>query len=760
MSCCAPGIEGVADMGGGRDASDEIALASRALGERLRQTDLAVPGIHCGGCIQAIERALQALPGVEHARVNLSTRRVSVRWTAEAKPPPLIETLARIGYEAHLADIGAGKPDDGLAELIRALAVAGFAASNIMLLSVSVWAGAEGPTRDLFHWISAFIALPALIYSGRVFFGSAWRSLRSGRTNMDVPISVGVSLAFAMSLYETVTHGPHAYFDAAVSLLFFLLIGRTLDHMMRGRARIAVTNLARLATRGARVVRADGTRDYVPVGEIAPGMAILVAAGERIPVDARVEQGCSDLDCSLVTGESAPQPVAPGAQVEGGTLNLTGPLTVTAIAAAKDSFLAEVVRLMEAAEAGRSSYRRIADRAARLYAPAVHLTALVTFIGWMAAGGDWHRAMTVAIAVLIITCPCALGLAVPMVQMVAARRLFDRGIMVKDGAAMERLAEIDTVVFDKTGTLTLGTPRLVGDRECDPAALAVASAMAAHSRHPHARALAALTNRPAAAPSFDRIAETPGLGLEAVTGTTVFRLGRADWALPDGTAPGTLAPDIGTVLAANGTLRAAFRFDDMPRPGAREAIAALAKAGLAVEILSGDRPRPVAELATSLGITRRESGVRPGEKVSRLAALATAGHKTLMVGDGLNDAPALAAAHVSMAPATAADIGRNAADFVFLHRSLAAVPFALAVSRQARRLVRQNFALAIGYNVVALPVAILGHVTPLIAAIAMSLSSIMVVANALRLSGTRGSVGDDATAGLGRPRTLSVEPAE
>ena len=442
MSCCGSGAELAVLLPDARAAAEEVLLASRVVADGVRQTDLSVPAIHCGACIRTVETALGELAGVESARVNLSARRATIRWRADGAPPPFIETLKQVGFEAHLFDAESDNNDGALPELIRALAVAGFAASNIMLLSVSIWSGAEAETRNLFHWLSAIIALPALAYSGRVFFRSAWQALIHRRTNMDVPISLGVLLAFGLSLYETVQHGPHAYFDAAISLLFFLLIGRTLDHMMRERARLAVKGLARLAARGALVVQDDGTQLYLPVGEIAAGMTIMLAAGERVPVDATVIKGASELDVSLISGEHAPLPATVGAVLRAGTLNLTGPLTIVASATAENSFLGEMLRMMEAAEQGRSAYRRISDRAAALYAPVVHLTALLTLAGWLAATGDIHRAVTIAIAVLIITCPCALGLAVPMVQVVAARKLFESGIMVKDGGALERLAEV------------------------------------------------------------------------------------------------------------------------------------------------------------------------------------------------------------------------------------------------------------------------------------------------------------------------------
>lgn len=730
MSCCAPGSEIALDLGPDR-RDDEIRLASRLVGDGIRQTDLSVPGIHCGGCIHRIETALQALPGVESARVNLSGKRASIRWTSET-PPPFVATLRDLGYEAHLYDIVADAKDTTLTELIRALAVAGFAASNIMLLSVSIWAGADGATRDFFHGLSALIALPALAFSGRVFFRSAWNVLRHGRTNMDVPISLGVCLAFGLSLYETFHHGSHAYFDASISLLFFLLIGRTLDHMMRERARTAVTGLARLAARGALVQWADGTRDYLPVGEVKLGMSILLSAGERVPVDAKVVSGQSDIDRALLTGESVPVPTREGALLQAGTLNLTGPLTIIATAAANESFLAEMMRLMEAAESGRSSYRRIADRAARLYAPAVHSVALLTCIGWWIATGDAHLAITIAIAVLIITCPCALGLAVPMVQVVAARRLFEQGILLKDGGALERLAEIDTVVFDKTGTLTLGEPRLLDHDNIDPEALRIAAAMASHSRHPYSRALADARADLPLALSTDDVSEHPGCGMEARIAGHIYRLGRAAWALNPAASNEPDLPNANVVLARDGLSLAGFSFEDRLRDGAREAIADIVRDGSSVEVLSGDRDTAVRRLAAQLGVGHLAE-VSPAGKVDHVAAIEASGRKVLMVGDGLNDAPALAAAHASMAPASAADVGRNAADLVFLHESLLAVPQAIGIARAAARLVQQNLALAVVYNVIAVPVAVLGYVTPLVAAIAMSSSSVIVIANALRL---------------------------
>lgn len=746
MSCCAPGTEALLDNAIG---PEELWLASRDLGGGRRSLELGVPGVYCGACISKIEGGLRCVPGVEKARVNLSTRRVSVTFLDRidgrpADPSAFIGAISGQGYEAHLFQDMAETNDALRNQLLIAVAVAGFAATNIMLLSVSVWSGADAATRDLFHWISAMIAAPALIFSGRFFFVSAWSALRRGRTNMDVPISLAVILSYGVSLWETIHRGEHVWFDATTSLLFFLLIGRTLDHLMRDRARSAVLGLARLSPRGATVLSANGERDYRAVDEIRTGDRILVAAGERLSVDAIVVSGESDIDWSIVNGESHAVPTRPGDRLLAGTLNLTGSLTVEATAEARRSFLAEVIALMEAAEGGKARYRRIADRAARLYSPVVHLLALTSFVGWGFYDGDWKHALLVAVAVLVITCPCALGLAVPVVQVVAAGRLFRDGIMVKDGSAMERLAEITHVAFDKTGTLTLGRPRLVNGGEIGDGAFATAAGLALHSRHPLSQALArSCTLAPAA---FEAVREVAGGGLEAGTQRGTWRLGSRAFALGGAAAASGSREFSEVVLSLDHVGQGTFRFEDALRPATAETVAALSSNGIGSTVLSGDREGVVRRLAASLGIPGWRSDLNPMAKVEAIEALRQAGDKVLMVGDGINDAPALRSAHVSMAPSTAADVGRQAADLVFMRDGFDAVTTAIEISRRAGRLIRENFALSIGYNVIAVPIAISGYATPLIAAVAMSTSSLIVVANSLRLN-------------VDRPRPGAAPPA-
>jgi Cu2+-exporting ATPase len=695
---------------------------------------VSIPALRCGSCIVAVERALAAQPGVLSARVNLSTRRAAVDWTGQRDDPPAIfSALRSIGYPATLALEERGR-DEEVARLFKALAVAGFSAMNIMLLSVSVWSGADGDVRQGFHLVSAALALPALLYSGRVFFISAWSAIRAGRTNMDVPISVGLVLAFGLSLYDVIQEAPHAYFDAATSLIFFLLIGRTLELLMRERSRSAVSALSRLEPAGAHVVGAEGQTTYLPLRDIKPTMRVVVSAGHRVPVDGLVKEGVSDLDASLITGESHWAPCGPGTLVQAGVLNRSDRIVIEATATAAASFLAQMIDLMQAAEQAGPQYRGLAERAARLYSPVIHTVALLALGAWYQHTGDWHQSLTIAISVLIITCPCALGLAVPIAQVVAARRLFQRGVVMKDGAALERLAEARSVVFDKTGTLTLGSYQLHVPEDTPPLAIAIAAELARHSRHPVSVAIAQSGSADECF-AVERVEEVVGYGVEAVVGTDVYRLGRPDWALEKDQAPAVAnATSSSAVLSKNGISLVRFELTDSLRPGAAQLATALRHKGFALRILSGDRLGAVSTVAAKLGIANFLASLSPVEKVEQLSAARDRGERVLMIGDGLNDAPALAAAYVSMAPATAAEVGRKQADFVFMGDDLRVIGEAISTAKATRAVVRQNLAMAIAYNAVCVPIAVAGLVTPLVAAIAMSLSSIAVIANALRLS--------------------------
>lgn len=694
-------------------------------------SEFTLPGVRCAGCISKIEQGLSPLPGVRAARVNFTTKRVTIDHAPEMTPDALRAAIAGIGFEAHPVVAAAGRSDNTESKaLLKAMAVAGFAAMNVMLLSVSVWSGASGATRELFHWLSALIAMPTVAYAGQPFFRSAWAALRRGRTNMDVPISIGVTLATALSLFETITGGPHAYFDGAVALLFFLLVGRFLDSVMRDRARHGVEALLKETAPGGTITLPDGSHGWRRADEIEPGMRLIVCAGERLAADGVIESGATSLDLSLITGESRPERVGAGDRVVAGTLNLDAPITVQVTAAGDRTTIAEIARLMDAAGQGRSRYVRIADRAARFYAPAVHTLALASFAGWMIAGAGWHQALMVAVAVLIITCPCALGLAVPAAQIVAAGALMKRGVLIKDGAALERLAEADSVRFDKTGTLTLGRPAPVGTLALEPREKPIALALARASSHPLARALAAaLQAEGVKAAEVTDLAETSGFGVEARAEGLLARLGRPDWL---GLAPAEGHDGLETGFQFGGAPPRRLRFADQLRPDAPRAIAALKQLGLEAGILSGDRGEAVAPVAAVLGMPA-QTRMTPQDKLAAIERLKDGGHRVLMVGDGLNDGPALAAGHVSIAPASASDVGQTAADAVFLGDSLAPVPLAIRAARRTMRVVKENFVLAIGYNVLAVPLAIAGLVTPLIAAIAMSTSSIIVVGNALRL---------------------------
>jgi P-type Cu2+ transporter len=736
-------------------AAERIA-ALRA--DRAGRIILSLPNAGGVQSISVVEAALQAIPGVRSARVNLTLKRVSVEAEGSVTAAQLIAVLEAQGQEAHELDPGllsSTETDRQGRELLMRLGVAFFSMMNVMLLSVAVWSGAEDATRDLFHWISGAIALPTVIFAGQPFFKSAWASLRQGRLGMDVPISLALILASSISVYETAMSGHHAYFDAAVMLAFFLLLGRYLDHRTRAIARSAAEELAALEVPRA-VLLVDGVEIETPIAAVAPGDTVLVRPGARMPVDGVVLHGASELDRSLLTGESLPVPAGQGTVVCAGEVNLTGPLTVQVTAAGKDSSLHRMADLVAVAEGTKTRYTSLADRASRLYSPLVHILSFSAFGYWMwATGGDVRYAINISAAVLIITCPCALGLAVPAVITSASGRLFRKGLLIKHGTALERLAEVDTVVFDKTGTLTLGTPEPVGLTDHPTEAVAIAAALAAGSSHPLARALAEGAKAASISPAHvTDIREVPGHGIEGDHNGTRVRLGRADWCGADPlpqtatylsiagrtgapATPSASPPPRGEGMGVGGarpeTQTHAFAFTDRLRPGADKAVAALKAAGMQVELLSGDAEAPVCELADRLGIPHWQAGVLPAEKAARVAALTAEGRKVLMVGDGLNDTAALAAAHVSISPASALDAARVASDIVLLGQDIAPIADAVRISRQATRRMIENFLISGGYNIVAVPLALVGLATPLAAALAMSLSSITVSLNAMRL---------------------------
>jgi Cu2+-exporting ATPase len=700
-----------------------------------KTVSLIIENMTCGSCIGRVERALRDAPGVSAARANLAAKRVAVTFDEGATEPlRLIEALGRSGYRA--AEL-IGDSDDSTAEraddLLRRLGVAGFAAANVMLLSEVVWFGAvtdmDQSATDLFHWLSALFAMPATAYAGQPFFRSAYAALKAGRLNMDVPISLGIGLATAMSLFQTIRGSDQVYFDAAISLTFFLLIGRYLDEKVRVRARGAAENLLGLKALAADVVDVDGRVRRLPARALLPGLRVQVPAGERVPVDGRVLSGETHVDTSLITGESVPRPTTVGETVHAGTVNLTRAIVVEATATDDNTLLAEIARLIAAAEQGRGQYVRLADRAARLYAPAVHILGAATLLAWLIVGSGFEQALTYAVAVLIITCPCALALAVPAVQVAATGRLFAKGVIVKAADGLERLSEVDTIVFDKTGTLTRGEPSLANAAEIDDATLAAAASLAIASRHPYSKAVVRTAHeRGLCVRAAEGVVEHPGSGLAARSPRGERRLGSACWVMGVGEAASASlwfrdgdAPPV------------ALCFEDALRSDAASVAAALRNAGYHLYLLSGDREGAVRAAAQAAGIAEWASEVRPDGKIARLEALKAEGRKVLMVGDGLNDAPALAAAHASLSPSTAADASQTASDAVFQGEPLAPIVEVLSVARASQRMALENFAIAIGYNVVAVPLAMLGYVTPLIAALAMSLSSIAVTGNALRL---------------------------
>lgn len=702
------------------EAIEPTSLANHSL-------QVTVPTAHCVGCISKIERGLQQIKGVKSARVNLSLKRVQIQHD---NPPDIEEKvlncLDNLGFAAHILDskVLENTTDDVSKGLLIRLGVAGFAAMNVMLLSVSVWAGAEGTTRDFLHWISAAIALPTVAYTAQPFFKSAWSALRIRQLNMDVPISLAILMAAGLSLYETIHSGEHAYFDAALSLTFFLLAGRFLDYQTRAKARSAAVELTALEVSRAHRLK-NGVVETVDVADLKLGDHVMVRSGERVPVDGTVSKGIGELDVSLLTGETMPQDIAEGDQVYSGTLNLGQALEISVSHIGQGTKLAEITALVATAEASKTKYTNLADKAARIYAPVIHLLALVAFVGWYIYSGDARLSVGIATAVLIITCPCALGLAVPAVMTAASGKLFRLGVLIRNGDALERLVDVDTVVFDKTGTLTTGQFKIVqvpSDQH-----LQLAASLAVYSDHPLSKAIVKQSNGTKLLKATN-IRELPGKGIEGIVNGQKIKLGRADWLKVT-----PIKGYVQTWVQIDDETSKVFTFEDTLKNTAQDVIQKIKNRGLKVVMLSGDTQETTDRLAQKLGVEQAIGDVLPEEK---LAIVQSFGDTVLMVGDGLNDTAALAAAHVSISPAAAIDAARAASDFVLIKDDLTLIDKCISLSGFSKRLMLQSFGVAAGYNAIALPIALLGFATPLLAALAMSASSICVSLNALRI--TRG----------------------
>lgn len=691
-----------------------IELAETEIGAKF-----SVPTIRCAACIGAIERHLAGVVGIRNARVNATQKRVTVY--SDLPDADIVEELQSIGYDAFPLDAEALAQDhDPIGrDLVLRMGVAGFAMMNVMLLSVAVWSGATDATRDLFHLISAMIALPAVIFSARPFMEHAWQALRARRLNMDVPISLAIVLAAGMSLHESLHGGTHAYFDAALSLTFFLLIGRYLEHRTKAGARSAASELTALEVHTASR-KAGETMETISISDLNVGDLIVVHSGMRVPVDGKLQSSEAYTDRAFLTGESEPVHSAAGEDLSAGEINLAAPFELIATAIGEDTRLARIARLVETAEVARNNYTSLADRAAQIYAPIVHLLAAASFLGWLVYDGDVRNAMNIAIAVLIITCPCALGLAVPAVATAAISRLYRLGFLVKSGTALERLASISAMVFDKTGTLTKPGFSFDLDKFTEDQR-AVAKALATHSSHPVSKALAAYLSDTRAA-ELDDISEVPGCGVQATWRAQPVALGRATWV---DNAGDDLTLRIGKKCHPLATEQRVLE-------GAEKLSPALNAMGITAEIISGDTEVKTASLARRIGVDHWQSTVSPEEK-ARYVRKKAQSIPVCMVGDGINDTAAIASATISIAPGSALDASRNAADVVMIGDTLGKLPEIVEVAQKSVSLSKQNFGIAILYNLIAVPIAIAGLATPLMAALAMSASSITVLVNAMRV---------------------------
>ncbi|MFT3791530.1 MAG: heavy metal translocating P-type ATPase [Rudaea sp.] len=734
----APAQKPAADAVDAAWAREDIARhVVRELGAGERETILLVEGIRCSACVWLIERALVAVPGVVRVQVNAAAQRARVAWNpARCNLPAILDALARTGYRGLPLDVAAlddSRRRESRAALKR-LIVAGFGAMQAMMYASALYLGAfdamDATTRDLFRWLGLLVATPVVFYAAAPFFAGAVRSLKARRLGMDVPVALAVALIYLASLVEALRGGAEVYFDSVGMFVFFLLVGRYLEMRARHRAGDLGDALARLMPMFAERVRADASLERIAASALTSGDLVHVAEGATVPADGVLESTRCHVDEALLSGESAAVAKNPGDALVAGSLVVQGPARLRVRQVGAGTVLAGIAALVARAQTERPRLAQTGERAAAGFVARVLALAALTALVWSLV--DPVRAFTATLAVLVVSCPCAFALAVPAALTRALAVLARRGVLVVRPDAIEALATATHVVFDKTGTLTL--PSLALERidlvragtRAD--ALALAAALARGSRHPVSRALAEAAGD-VPAPTVDALREVAGCGLEGRIDGRDLRLGRADFAL------GTTAPeyDDAIVLAdADGAI-AAFHLSERLRADAADAIAALRAAGIDVEIASGDAPAKVAGVAARLGIEEWHARQRPADKLARLGALRAQGARVIAVGDGINDAPVLAGADVSIALAAGADLAQASSDIVLRGERLDAIAQARAIAVETMRILRQNQRWALCYNLCVVPFGALGFVPPWLAAIGMSASSLVVVLNALRI---------------------------
>ncbi|WJW75735.1 heavy metal translocating P-type ATPase [Thiohalobacter sp. IOR34] len=711
----------------------------------VREASLILEGITCAACVWLNERHVGALPGVLSFQVNYSTHRARVRWDdSRIHLSDILKAISAIGYIAHPFDPGRQeavyKKERGQA--LRRIGVAALGTMQVMMIAVGLYAGdyqgMDPELREFLRWVSLLIALPVVLYSARPFFQSAWRDLRRRRPGMDVPVALAIGGAFLASAYNTLTGGAEVYYDSVTMFTFFLLTGRYLEMSARHRAGQAAEELVRLMPATATRIAEDGSEERVAAVQLEPGDRVLVRPGETVPADGRVLEGQSSVDESLLSGESLPQPCAPGQPLIGGTVNIESPLLMQVEKVGEDTVLSAIVRLLDRAQTEKPRVARLADRVAGWFVVALLL--LAAAVAWYWWRTDPAHAFAITLSVLVVTCPCALSLATPVAVTAATGALTRLGLLTTRSHALETLARVSHMVFDKTGTLTEGRLQLVrvqrlGQLTRDRC-LAIAAALEQGSEHPLARALVRESEVRLAALEVRAV---PGEGVEGEVQGRRYRIGSREFALGLGgrsrPLPAALEEETGTLvfLADGRGLLAVFVFEDRMRPGAQQALQALRELGIEVSLLSGDAERPVRRVARALDIEHAVSGLKPQQKLAHLKALQAQGAVVAMVGDGVNDAPVLAGAQVSIAMGGGTQLAASAADMVLLSEQLPHLADGVRTARRTLSVIRQNLGWAAVYNLCAVPLAVAGWVAPWMAAIGMSLSSLLVVLNSLRL---------------------------